>query len=212
MKHSIHDRVIALAALFQAAWLTDELAHTGKSDEMALDATLGSLLAFDASSTEEIFGSARKLEPGLEILRRTLGNRGKEQDLRLTRYIVSLIGHGNRLLKNADLADDLRHRLERSRQQKTHFENWDEPVIAGLADAYVNTIGTLEPRIMVKGDPQLLQNPRIVEGVRATLLAGIRAAVLWQQLGGRRWQLLFARRRFLAAADEILARADNAQT
>ena len=204
MTQPLHDRVIALAAIFQAAWLTDELAHTGKTDDAALDATLGSLLAFDASSARDIFGGTRKLRPGLEIMRRVLGNRGTEKDLRLTRYIVTLIGHGNRLLKNQEMAHDLRRRLERSRQQKTHFEGWDGPVMAGLADAYVNTIGSLEPRIMVKGDPQLLQDQRIVDGVRATLLGGIRAAVLWRQVGGRRWQLLFSRGKFLAAADELL--------
>lgn len=207
MSQPLHDRVIALAAMFQAAWLTDEMAHTGHTDDVALDATLGSLLRFDASSTPAIFDGTTKLRPGLEILRRVLGNRGTDKDLRLTRYIVSLIGHGNRLLKNSELADNLRRRLERSRQQKTHFDGWDEPVVAGLAEAYVTTIGTLEPRIMVKGDPQLLQNPRIVDGVRATLLGGIRAAVLWRQLGGRRWQLLFSRRRIIETADELLGQS-----
>ncbi|MDX1443700.1 MAG: high frequency lysogenization protein HflD [Gammaproteobacteria bacterium] len=205
MDNRTRDRVIALAAMFQAAWLTDQYAHTGQADEAALDATLGSLLEFDAATTPEIFCGVGHLKPGLEILKRVLGNRGKESDLRLTRYLVSLIGHANRLLKNGELADQLRRRLERSQQQKSHFEGWDQPVVAGLADAYVQTIGTLEPRIMVKGDPQRLQDPRVVDGVRASLLGGIRAAVLWRQLGGRRWQLLLGRRRILETADELLA-------
>jgi high frequency lysogenization protein len=33
--------------------------------------------------------------------------------------------------------------------------------------------------------------------VRALLLAGIRAAFLWRQLGGRRWKLVLQRRRLL---------------
>ena len=36
--------------------------------------------------------------------------------------------------------------------------------------------------------------------VRAALLAGIRAAVLWQQVGGGRLQLMFARQRLLREA------------
>lgn len=207
MEYSIKDRVIALAALFQAAWLTDELAHRGRASDAALDATLGSLLRFDADDVPSIFGGTPALRPGLELLRKVLGNRAGEQELRLTRYLVSLIGHANRLLKDQQLGADLRRRLERNSQQKSHFESWEEPVLAGLADTYVATIGTLEPRIMVKGDPQLLQNPDIVYAVRAVLLAGIRAAVLWQQTGGRRWQLLLRRGRLLRTADELLQQA-----
>ncbi|VTR41516.1 High frequency lysogenization protein HflD [Serratia fonticola] len=40
---------------------------------------------------------------------------------------------------------------------------------------------------------------------RATLLAGIRAAVLWQQVGGSRLQLMFSRNRLLKQAQNIVA-------
>ena len=33
--------------------------------------------------------------------------------------------------------------------------------------------------------------------IRALLLAGIRSARLWRQLGGSRWQMVFSRRRLL---------------
>lgn len=42
-----------------------------------------------------------------------------------------------------------------------------------------------------------LQDSRNADKVRALLLAGIRSAMLWRQLGGRRWQLLFSRRKLL---------------
>ena len=41
--------------------------------------------------------------------------------------------------------------------------------------------------------------------VRATLLAGIRAAVLWHQVGGGRLQLMFSRNRLTTQAKQILA-------
>lgn len=205
MTHSVHDRVIALAALFQAAWLTDHIAYHGSCNETELDATLGSLYAFDAPDVAAIFGGVAKLRPGLDIIRRVLGNEAGQDDLRLTRYIVALIGHAGRLRKDPGMLEDLRQRLERSAQQKTHFEGWDAPVLAGLADVYVNTVGTFQPRIMVKGDPQRLQDPAVVNRVRATLLGGIRAAVLWQQTGGRRWQLVFQRGKLRSTTQALLA-------
>jgi high frequency lysogenization protein len=57
---------------------------------------------------------------------------------------------------------------------------------------------------MVSGEHGHLNNPAIAAKVRATLLAGIRSAVLWRQLGGRRWQLLFARSKIARAATELL--------
>jgi high frequency lysogenization protein len=37
------------------------------------------------------------------------------------------------------------------------------------------------------------------------LLAGIRAAVLWQQLGGNRWSLFWSRKKYVATAHKFLS-------
>jgi high frequency lysogenization protein len=39
------------------------------------------------------------------------------------------------------------------------------------------------------------------------LLSGIRAAMLWRQVGGRRWQILLGQRRLLESARAYLASA-----
>src|SRR5690606_41213590 len=109
-------------------------------------------------------------------------------DLRLTRYLVALAGHAQRSMRQPDLMDAVRRGLERAEQQKRHFEDWDANVVATLADVYVRTIGTPEPRIMISGEPARLQNPRHVDSVRALLLAGARAAALGRQPGRRKWQ------------------------
>lgn len=205
MQYSFEDRVIALAGLAQAAWLTDRVAYTGQAENAALDATLGSLFTFDTENVAGAFGGAHGVRQGLEVLSRVLDNRGKPDDLRLTRYVVSLLGHAQRALADPQLLDTLRRGLERTEQQKRHFEGWDTPVIASLADVYVRTIGTLTPRIMVNGEPARLQNPGNVDRIRALLLAGIRAGVLWRQTGGRKWQLLMSRRKLRDEARRLLA-------
>ena len=48
-----------------------------------------------------------------------------------------------------------------------------------------------------------LQDENKAARVRALFLAGVRAAFLWHQLGGRRWQLLFQRKRLLTAIESI---------
>lgn len=59
-------------------------------------------------------------------------------------------------------------------------------------------------RLQIHGEMQFLQNPRNAERIRALLLAGIRSATLWQQLGGNRWQLFFSRRKILNDAYALL--------
>jgi len=57
---------------------------------------------------------------------------------------------------------------------------------------------------MVSGNPQQLQQPAVVEKVRANLLAAVRSAVLWRQVGGRQWQLLVYRRQCSMLARGLL--------
>jgi high frequency lysogenization protein len=78
-------------------------------------------------------------------------------------------------------------------------------LVEKLAEIYSQTLSTLSPRILVNGEHGHLSNPLIAAKVRAALLAGIRAAFLWRQLGGRRWQLLLQRRRIIGAARVLLS-------
>ena len=90
-------------------------------------------------------------------------------------------------------------RLDQIEQQVQHFGVAHENVIAACGGLYQDTISTFRQRIQVHGDMRFLQQPANAAKIRALLLAGIRAARLWHQLGGRRWQLLFSRRKLLNA-------------
>ena len=58
-------------------------------------------------------------------------------------------------------------------------------------------------RIQVAGDPDLLKRESVADTIRAELLAGVRFAWLWQQLGGRRWHLVLRRRQLLVALETL---------
>ncbi|MEP9303762.1 DUF489 family protein, partial [Klebsiella pneumoniae] len=61
------------------------------------------------------------------------------------------------------------------------------------------------PGIPGNGSPGWPQSPQVQAKVRSALLAGIRAAVLWHQVGGGRLQLMFSRNRLVNQAKQILA-------
>jgi len=60
-------------------------------------------------------------------------------------------------------------------------------------------------RLSISGKPEFLKQPDKVAFIRALLLAGIRSAILWRQVGGRQWRLVFQRRRMLTQAEQLLA-------
>ena len=80
--------------------------------------------------------------------------------------------------------------------------------MARFADLYLKTISTLTPRIMVSGSQLHLNNPENASRIRALLLAGVRAAILWRQSGGSRWKLLVRRNALLREARLLLAGMD----
>ena len=79
----------------------------------------------------------------------------------------------------------------------------DKLVIRQLAALYQDTISTLGYRIQIQGKAEHLKNDDVANSIRAVLLSGIRSAVLWRQLGGRRWRLLIYRRRICETATHI---------
>ncbi len=78
-------------------------------------------------------------------------------------------------------------------------------VINKIDGLYQETISSISPRIIVQGDQGFLTNTDNASKIRTLLLAGIRSAVLWNQLGGSKWKLLFSRKKYLHAAQSLLA-------
>src|SRR3546814_13342071 len=61
----------------------------------------------------------------------------------------------------------------------------DHPdVLTALGKLYADTVSNLRPQVMVQGNPHYLGQADIVSEIRALLLAALRSAVLWRQLGG----------------------------
>jgi high frequency lysogenization protein len=204
-----HNRTLALAALFQCASLVKDLAWRGSCDEYEFEILIGSLFAFDAETPEDVYRGAISLRPGLERVQSQLQNGGKPPDMEITRYAVGLIFLERKLQKRPDMLQKLGDGLQGAQRQVDYFTITHESVIARLAEIYKETISELGPRIVVQGEQNHLSNPEIAARVRALLLAGIRAAVLWRQAGGSRWKLLLGRKRLIRQADHILQRLNT---
>ncbi|NIR32667.1 MAG: high frequency lysogenization protein HflD [Gammaproteobacteria bacterium] len=202
--HPEQNRVIALAGLFQAAALVQQIARDGSADAEAFQVSMESVLRLDAETPEAVYGGRRGLRLGLTELCKQLDKAREGRDADLVRYALSLMFLERKFMRRRDLLDAVRQGVETANAQAEHFSPTHSNVVAKLADLYLNTISTLTPRIIVTGDPNYLNNPENANKIRSALLAGVRATVLWRQLGGNRLRLLFTRRRVLTTAREML--------
>ncbi len=89
-------------------------------------------------------------------------------------------------------------------------DRWLRFVLPELDLLYRETLGRLTPRIQVRGSASTLQVQENVFIIRALLFGGVRAAVLWRQLGGKRMHLVFGRRRIIALAQRMITEAEAA--
>ena len=175
------ERVLALAGLFQATALAQQLANEGRCDETALEASLQSVFRIDAPSVVGVYGNVGNVRLGLRTLIAQLDENGR--DMAVTRMAVTVLRLERSLSSRRDLLDQLQQGIVTAKRQVDHFGQSSPQVVGRLAELYASTLSTLRPRVMVTGNPQLLQQNAIVERVRASLLAGVRSAVLWRQVG-----------------------------
>lgn len=196
------ERVLALAGLFQASALAHQLANEGRCDELALDASMASVFRIDSPSVVGVYGSVSGVRLGLRTLIAQLDENSR--DMAITRMVVTVMRLERSLGRHKDLLEELQQGVVAAKRQVEHFGQNSPQVFSRLAELYAGTLSTLRPRVMVTGNPQWLQQPALVERVRTSLLAAVRSAVLWRQIGGHQWQLLLHRRQCSMLARGLL--------
>lgn len=204
------NRTIALAGIFQAATLVQSLAWHGKFEERLVVPMLNSLFTIDAYSIEEIYPELSKLQHGLESLIQLFsGNTKNNKDQEIARYTLALMHLERCLIKRNDLIKAMQKGLLRVKSQIEHFPLTHDNIMASIASIYTDSLSTFSFRIHVTGEQNYLTNLNNANKMRSLLLTGIRAAVLWRQSGGNRWQLLFSRASIINDAKALLAEIRN---
>jgi len=201
--NTIINQTIALAGIAQAAALVQQLATTGTADSIAMETSIASVLKIDSDSVIDIYGNLAGIKLGLKQLNEQMTGY-KIANPEQARYSASLVFLENQLSSRKDLLKSIQTGITKAQAQSEHFGLLHENVLANLSEIYQSTISTLQPRIMVNGEPAYLSRPDIANKIRACLLAGIRSAILWKQCGGARWKFLFFRKKIQAELQSLL--------
>lgn len=204
MANANYDRTIAFAGMCQAAALVQRVAKDGHCDQDSFETSIKAILSNNPSSTLDVFGSEQGLRIGLEIL--VNGVNSTPQGSELTRYLISLMALERKLSAKREVMSQLGDRIETLIRQTEHYDLFEDQMISNVASVYLDVISPIGPRIQVTGTPSVLQQPISQQKVRALLLSGIRCAVLWRQVGGKRRHLIFGRKKMVEQAKILLAR------
>jgi high frequency lysogenization protein len=203
MTYTDQDRLNALGAINQASLCVRHIATKGTVDTDLMEPCIHSLFQKDADSSAEIFGPPGALTPGVRELANQLSGK-TPKDLEFTRYLLALLKLESVLNGRPAMVKQIAQGIEEAHAKLAHFPMLHPNLLAHLADIYSRTLSQLQPRIMVRGESNYLQNPDNQNRIRSLLLAGVRAAWLWRQVGGSRWKILFGRHKLLDEANRYL--------
>lgn len=204
-EYSQQDKTIALVGIYQAAQLVYDLATKGKVDDQAFAATVNSLFIDNPETTMDVYGDVANIQTGVGVLLAQMSSDQaiQNRNIEITRYVLNLMVLAKKLREDNTPLNNIFSTLETAKAQTEQFGEMHENVIATVARAYSENISTMAPRIMVNGQGGYLQNPRIANKIRALLLSGLRAALLWYQVGGSRWGLIWSRKKYLQTAQSL---------
>jgi len=207
LQYTSQHRTIALAGVFQAIKLAQQVARSGMVDSAMFETSIKSIFSLDAESPEEVYGDTATLHLGYQTLIAQLG--GTQTDTNkfnteLTKYLINISVLEKTLRKRKEVMQKIADGVSLADSQLTHFSITHENIIARLADIYSQNISPIKPRIIVNGEQHLLSNSGNINKIRALLLAALRSAVLWRQCGGSRWQMLFRRKAIICSAQQFL--------
>lgn len=202
MNDLIQQRTLALAGIAQALQQVRQIAETGQAETAVVATALDSVFRIDAESPEAVYGDAGAMRPGLRLLRDYFGNQAKDQ--LLPRLALAVLQLERRFVREGDTATRVRDGILALAPTVQRLGSTHPDVLAALGSLYADTVSHLRPRVLVQGNPHYLGQADVVAEIRAVLLAALRSAVLWRQLGGSLWDFLLRRREMGAAIERQL--------
>lgn len=185
---------LALAATAQALLEVDRSARGDDRGDIGF--IVDSILTQDAAHFAEVFPDPRRYAQGVDVAMQALA--GRREQLQIIKYAVGVLELVRLLKSNREILQRLGNMLAPMAHGAVDPER-----LYPIGDVYQQTISQLGKRIQVVGNPNVLQQPATAARIRTLLLAAVRFAWLWDQLGGRRWHFVVRRRGMLVALQDL---------
>jgi high frequency lysogenization protein len=196
-------QTLSLAAVVQCCILVQRMARTGSVDENNLSRMVRTAVIVETPDPESLYDGTTDISPALKLMGTLATGKPDAEQLDVLRMSNSALQLQATLRGNDLIRNKLGSTLATLNAGSRSIPYTDE-VFFSLNDAYTETLSHLRPSIIVNGAEGHLQSAVLVAKVRSALLAAVRNAYLWHQLGGRRWHLLVFRKRYGEHVRELL--------
>ncbi len=207
---------IALGALFQACTQIHRIANTGFSDDLACACLYRAILVTEPRVVEDIY-DPKALNVGfcqlLESFDKADANKTADS-IAITKMALKLMSLTRGIETWAKifqrLSDDIDSIKNTILATTPDFLTASADVINNqdnirlFGNLYQSLISPNFPKLMIFGEERFLRDTDNQEKIRALLLCGIRALILWRQMGGRRRFLIFRRKKILEYIKSLL--------
>ena len=200
-KQELKNETISLGAIYQACNEIKKIAWRGEINNSIIEPLINSVYQTTSEEREDVCISIKRLNSGLDFLRRQLVGDAFSRDGEVSRYFEAI----GILVKNMNKKDDVLNklRMELTKQSMPISEdNLDQHALF-LSELYLSTISTVEPRIIVNGDNKYLTDKKNAAMIRSLLLCAIRSYILWQQSGGSKFRIFIFKKKIAELAVKL---------
>ena len=200
-KQELKNETISLGAIYQACNEIKKIAWQGEINNNVIEPLINSVYQTTSEEIEDVFISIKRLNSGLDFLRRQLVGDAFSRDGEVSRYLEAI----GILVKNMNKKDEVLNKLrtELTRQSMPiNEDNLDQHALF-LSELYLSTISTVEPRIIVNGDNKYLTDKKNAAMIRSLLLCAIRSYILWQQSGGSKFRIFIFKKKIAELAIKL---------
>ena len=197
-KRELKNETIALGAIYQASNEIKRIAWEGVITKNIIQPLIYSIYQTTSDDIRDIYINTKRLNPGLDFLRKQLVGDVFSKDAEVTRYFEAIGILVKNMKKNEKVILSLRDELSNS-SKEVREDNLDDHAET-LSKLYLRTVSKVEPRIIVNGDNKHLTDSKNASMIRALLMSAIRSYILWQQSGGSRLRIFLFRKKIAKLA------------
>ena len=200
-KQELKNETISLGAIYQACNEIKKIAWQGEINSNIIQPLINSVYQTTSEDIEALYINIKRLNSGLDFLRRQLVGDAFSRDGEVSRYFEAI----GILIKNMNKKEEIFNKLRTELTKQSmpiKEENLDQHALF-LSDLYLTTVSTVEPRIIVNGDNKYLTDKKNAAMIRSLLLCAIRSYILWQQSGGSKFRLFIFKKKIAELAVKL---------
>ena len=198
------DQALSLAAVVRCCQLVHELATQGYADDQSIDRMVSTILDMNPDNVSSLVGGVSSVTDGLKYMLDLKSVSTDKTKLEVARMTMTALQLQKSVRRSPAIEESLGSGIEEIIKWGIQAP-FDQDAFSRINGVYQRSISGVNPSIVVRGSQGYLQNPLIVNKVRSLLLAAVRCAYLWHQVGGRMWRFALQRKQYGEVALYLLS-------